>query len=100
MAQLIVGMTPTLAAALARGDRTRDTTRLHHLTHQARLDLKPQADRALDPSGDESTVWYWAETGTRDQSDDQTDQLGAALEEIREIPGVTAAYMKPEDGPP
>lgn len=94
MAQLIVGLTPALAAALTRGDRTRDTERLHHLTHEARIDLRPQTPRG---QGDEPTVWFWAETGARDQSDEQSESLGAAL---REIPGVTAAYVKPQDGPP
>lgn len=95
MAQLIVGLTPALAAALSRGDRTRDTTRLRHLTRQARIDLHPQTERDLGDG--ESTVWYWAETGTGSTSDRQYDALRAAL---LDLPGVTAAYVKPEDAPP
>lgn len=105
MAQLIVGMTPALASALARGVRTKDTSRLQHLTTAARLDLKPQHTRSLDAlrtsppqegaGGAEETVWFWAETG-----DDQQADLGAALEDILGVPGVTAAYVKPPDGPP
>ena len=49
VAQLIVGLTPALARALARGERTRDTTRLHDITAQARVELRPQTVRALDP---------------------------------------------------
>ena len=48
MAQLIVGLTPALARALARGERTRDTTRLRDITAQARVELRPQTVRALD----------------------------------------------------
>ncbi len=104
MAQLIVGLTPALAAALVRGVRTRNTTRLHHLTTRANLDLRPQHARSLDElrdsptmlepaaEGDE-TIWFWAETGDGDQPAD----LGA---ELLDIPGVTAAYVKPQDGPP
>jgi hypothetical protein len=104
VAQLIVGLSPALASALARGVRTRDTTRLHHLTTSAHLDLQPQHARSLDalrtaPVGDASdaaddeTVWFWAETGDGDQSTDLGTQLLG-------IPGVTAAYVKPPDGPP
>ena len=47
MAQLIVGLTPALARALARGERTRDTTRLRDITAQARVELRPQTARDL-----------------------------------------------------
>jgi hypothetical protein len=109
VAQLIVGMTPTLASALARGEQTTDTSRLQHLTTRAHLDLRPQHVRSLDalrttpaqqePGGDEETVWFWAETG-----DDPPGHFGAALDDvlggILGVPGVTAAYVKPPDGPP
>jgi hypothetical protein len=113
VAQLIVGMTPALASALARGEHTKDTSRLQHLTTRAHLDLKPQHVRSLDPlrttppqegpGGDEETIWFWAETG-----DDQPGHLGAALDDVLDnilddivgVPGVTAAYVKPPDGPP
>ena len=57
MAQLIVGLTPALARALARGEQTRDTTRLRDITAQAQVELRPQTARALDaldtePGGD------------------------------------------------
>ena len=87
MAQLIVGLTPTLARALARGERTRDTTRLRD------LELTPQRARSLDnedPEEAEEIVWFSAET---DDPDDLSTQL------LR-IPGVTAAYATPPQGPP
>ena len=57
MAQLIVGLTPALARALARGEQTRDTTRLRDITAQAQVELRPQTARSLDaldtePDGD------------------------------------------------
>jgi hypothetical protein len=113
VAQLIVGMTPALASALARGVHTKDTSRLQHLTTRARLDLKPQHARSLDalratpplpgPGGDEETVWFWAETGddqARDPGADVDDLLDTILGDILGVPGVTAAYVKPPDGPP
>ena len=96
MAQLIVGLTPTLARALARGERTRDTTRLRDLTTTARLELTPQRSRSLDeqdtegPEDPEPVVWFSAES---DDADDLTTRL-------LEIPGVTAAYVTPPQGPP
>jgi len=96
MAQLIVGLTPTLARALARGERTRDTTRLRDLTTTARLELTPQHSRSLDeqdaegPEDSEPVVWFSAES---DDADDLTTRL-------LEIPGVTAAYVTPPQGPP
>ena len=113
MAQLIVGLTPALARALARGERTRDTTRLRDITAQARVELRPQTVRALDSldtepgdasdtepgdtSGDaggaESTVWFVIETDDADHPDDLDAQL------LR-VPGVTAAYVTPDQGPP
>jgi hypothetical protein len=109
VAQLIVGMTPALASALARGVQTKDISRLQHLTTRAHLDLQPQHVRSLDAlratppqegrGGGEETVWFWAETG-----EDQPRDLGAALDDILGdilgVPGVTAAYVKPPDGPP
>ena len=101
MAQLIVGLTPALARALARGERTRDTTRLHDITAQARVELRPQTVRALDSldtepgdaGGAESTVWFVIETDDADHPDDLDAQL------LR-VPGVTAAYVTPDQGPP
>lgn len=96
MAQLIVGLTPTLARALARGERTRGTTRLRDLTTSARLELTPQRLRSLDEEDAEisedadAIVWFSAET---DDADDVSSQL------LR-IPGVTAAYVTPPQGPP
>jgi hypothetical protein len=97
MAQLIVGLTPTLARALARGERTKDTTRLRDLTTSGRLELVPQRSRSLDeeeptedPANPEPVVWFSAET---DDADDLSTQL------LR-IPGVTAAYVTPPQGPP
>jgi len=105
MAQLIVGLTPALARALARGEQTRDTTRLRDITAQAQVELRPQTARSLDaldtePDGDgtgdadpEPTVWFFIETDDGDQPDDLDAQL------LR-IPGVTAAYVTPDQGPP
>lgn len=108
MAQLIVGLTPALARALARGERTRDTTRLRDITAQARVELRPQNIRSLDSldtepddasddasgdAGDEPTVWFYIETDDGDHPDDLDAQL------LR-IPGVTAAYVTPDQGPP
>ena len=106
MAQLIVGLTPALARALARGERTRDTTRLRNITAQARVELRPQTVRSLDsepdtepddPSDDadreEATVWFFVETDDGDHPNDLDAQL------LR-IPGVTAAYVTPDQGPP
>jgi len=96
MAQLIVGLTPTLARALARGERTRDTTRLRDLTTTARLELTPQRSRSLDEQDAEGSedpepvVWFSAQS---DDADDLTTRL-------LEIPGVTAAYVTPPQGPP
>ena len=101
MAQLIVGLTPALARALARGEQTRDTTRLRDITARAQVELRPQTARCLDaldtePDGDadlEPTVWFFIETDDGDQPDDLDAQL------LR-IPGVTAAYVTPDQGPP
>jgi hypothetical protein len=112
VAQLIVGLTPALARALARGERTRDTTRLRDITAQARVELRPQTVRSLDrlesldsepdtepddasgdTAGDEPTVWFVIETDDGDQPNDLDVQL------LR-IPGVTAAYVTPDQGPP
>ena len=105
MAQLIVGLTPALARALARGEQTRDTTRLRDITAQAQVELRPQTARSLDAldtesdgdgTGDadpEPTVWFFIETDDGDQPDDLDAQL------LR-IPGVTAAYVTPDQGPP
>jgi hypothetical protein len=96
MSQLIVGLTPTLARALARGERTRDTTRLRDLTTSTRLELTPQRSRSLDVEDNEDSedaepiVWFYAET---DDAEDVSTQL------LR-IPGVTAAYVTPPQGPP
>ena len=94
MAQLIVGLTPALARALARGDRTRATTRLRDITAQARVELRPQSVRSLDDLDAveaEPTVWFSIDDG------DHPDDLDAQL--LR-IPGVTAAYATPDQGPP
>ena len=94
MAQLIVGLTPALARALARGDRTRATTRLRDITAQARVELRPQSVRSLDDLDAveaEPTVWFSIDDG------DHPDDLDAQL--LR-IPGVTAAYVTPDQGPP
>ena len=94
MAQLIVGLTPALARALARGDRTRATTRLRDITAQARVELRPQSVRSLDELDaveTEPTVWFSIDDG--DHPDDLDTQL------LR-IPGVTAAYATPDQGPP
>ncbi|MEP6648475.1 MAG: hypothetical protein ABJA74_00980 [Lapillicoccus sp.] len=105
MAQLIVGLTPALARALARGERTRDTTRLRDITARACVELQPQTTRSLDSTdtghddepgdaaGAEPTVWFSVETGDGEQPDDLDAQL------LR-IPGVTAAYVTPDQGPP
>ena len=105
MAQLIVGLTPALARALARGEQPRDTTRLRDITARAQVERRPQTARALDaldtePDGDgtgdadpEPTVWFFIETDDGDQPDDLDAQL------LR-IPGVTAAYVTPDQGPP
>ena len=109
MAELIVGLTPALARALARGDTTKATTRLRDITAQAQVELRPQTARSLDAldteadatsdgdgTGDadpEPTVWYVIETDDGDQPDDLDAQL------LR-IPGVTAAYVTPDQGPP
>jgi hypothetical protein len=94
MAQLIVGLTPALARALARGDRTRATTRLRDITARARVELRPQSVRSLDDLDAveaEPTVWFSIDDG------DHPDDLDAQL--LR-IPGVTAAYATPDQGPP
>ena len=103
MAQLIVGLTPALARALARGDATTDVELLHDVTAHARVELRPQTARSLealdaapgpgDDAGSEGTVWFSVETGDGDQPDDLDTQL------LR-IPGVTAAYVTPDQGPP
>jgi hypothetical protein len=89
MSQLIVGLTPTLARALARGERTRDTTRLHHLTTSAGLELVPQRSRSLDDD-EELVVWYSAET----------DDAEALSEQLLRLDGVASAYVTPPQGPP
>ena len=105
MAQLIVGLTPALARALARGEQTRDTTRLRDITAQAQVELRPQTARSLDEldtepdddgtgdAGPEPTVWFVIETDDGEQPDDLDAQL------LR-VPGVTAAYVTPDQGPP
>ena len=97
MAHLIVGLTPTLARALLRGDRTTEVTRLQDIAARAQLDLTPQTTRGLDSSEDaaepEATVWFSAETATEGHSQSVDLQL-------LQIPGVTAAYVTPDQGPP
>ena len=112
VAQLIVGLTPALARALARGERTRDTTRLRTITARARVELRPQTVRSLDSldslatepdgsagdtsggaAGAEPTVWFVIETDDADPPDDLDVHL-------LEVPGVTAAYVTPDQGPP
>lgn len=97
MTHLIVGLTPTLARALLRGERTTEATRLREIAARAQLDLTPQTNRALDLSQDsaqpEAIVWFSAETGTEGQSENVDMQL-------LQIPGVTAAYVTPDQGPP
>ena len=97
MAHLIVGLTPTLARALLRGDRTTEVSRLRDITAGAQLDLTPQSTRALDSFPDtaepEAIVWFSAETGTEGHSENVDRQL-------LQIPGVTAAYVTPDQGPP
>jgi hypothetical protein len=102
VALLIVGLTPALARALARGDRTTDTALLRDITEHAKLDLRPQISRSLDDldaeptdrSGDaaEATVWFSAETDGPSRP--------AELDALLRIPGVTAAYVTPDQGPP
>lgn len=91
MAHLVVGLTPALAAALSHGERTTDTSRLGRFTRRAGIDLRPQRERALDD--DAGTVWYWADTGASTPADELTAALLA-------LPGITAAYVKPEDAAP
>lgn len=97
MAQLIVGLTPMLARALLHGERTTEVTRLRDIAARAQLDLKPQTTRALDSSPDiaqpEAVVWFSAETATGGHSENVDTQL-------LQIPGVTAAYVTPDQGPP
>ncbi|HWI33722.1 MAG TPA: hypothetical protein VNS83_05375 [Lapillicoccus sp.] len=97
MAHLIVGLTPTLARALLRGDRTTEVTRLRDVAARAQLDLTPQTTRALEPSGDtaqpDAIVWFSAETATEGPSENVDTQL-------LQIPGVAAAYVTPDQGPP
>lgn len=106
MAQLIVGLTPALARALARGDHTTDVERLHDVTAQAQVELRPQTARSLeaidalgaepgpgDDAGSEVTVWFSVETDDGEHPADLDTQL------LR-IPGVTAAYVTPDQGPP
>jgi hypothetical protein len=108
MAQLIVGLTPELARALARGDTTEDTERLRDITARAQVELRPQTARSLDDLDDldtgpdddgggstdpEPTVWFSIETDDAEQPDGLDAQL------LR-IPGVTAAYVTPDQGPP
>lgn len=91
MAQLIVGMTPELAAALDRGVRTEESARLEQLTEHAGIELKPQsAGSARSPDEQVETVWYWADAGLSDATDDVCVAL-------MRVPGVTAAYLKPEE---
>ena len=104
MAQLIVGLTPALARALARGDETKDTARLRDITTRAQVELRPQTARALDvldtePDDEadgadpEPIVWFVIET-------DDGDQPGDLDAQLLRIPGVTAAYVTPDQGPP
>jgi hypothetical protein len=97
MAHLIVGLTPTLARALLRGDRTTEVVRLRDLAARAQLDLTPQTGRGLDSLADtaqpDATVWFSAETATEGHSESVDTQL-------LQIPGVTAAYVTPDQGPP
>jgi hypothetical protein len=105
MAHLIVGLTPTLARALLRGDRTTEATRLRDIAARAHVDLAPQSPRSLDPLASdrggadpdtadrEATVWFSAETAMEGHSEDLDTQL-------LQIPGVTAAYVTPDQGPP
>ena len=106
MAHLIVGLTPTLARALLRGDPTTEATRLRVIAAQEHLDLTPQTARALDglesdrrgetpgnAADPEAIIWFSAETALEGAPED----LGAQL---LQIPGVTAAYVTPDQGPP
>jgi hypothetical protein len=89
VAQLIVGMTSTLAAALARGDRTEAVARLHELTEQAGVELRPESTSGVRPSrAPDETIWHWADLGDEARG-------GALSEALVHVPGVTAAYVKP-----
>ncbi len=99
MAQLIVGLTPALARALTRGDDTTETALLRDITAQAQVELRPQTARGLDAadagSGEttaDATVWFALESVAG-----QPDDLDAQL--LR-VPGVTAAWVTPDQGPP
>ena len=97
MAQLIVGLTPTLARALLHGEKTTEVTRLRDIAARAQLDLTPQTTRGLDLSLDtaqpDAVVWFSAETATEGHSENVDAQL-------LQIPGVAAAYVTPDQGPP
>jgi hypothetical protein len=103
VAQLVVGLTPALARALARGERSTDAERLRHITAQAQVELRPQSPRSLDARdtgagtvGDttaDHTVWFVLDTDDGDRPDDLDAQL------LR-VPGVTAAWVRPDQGPP
>jgi len=94
VAQFIVGMTPILSAALDGGVCTEDTARLQQLTERAGLELKPQnAGSDRSPDAQQDTVWYWADVDEGCPSDDFSEAL-------MRVPGVTAAYLKPEEEVP
>lgn len=90
MPHIIVGLTPALASAYASGAQHPDARHLRSVTEKARLDLVAQDVHSL---GADETVWFWAETGDASAPDD----LSA---ELLQVPGVTAAYVKPAEGPP
>lgn len=91
MAQLIVGLTSTMADALDRGTATKDSARLQQLIDSAGLELKPQSTRSLLPPdpAQEETVWYWADAS------DLAD--GDVCVPLMSVPGVIAAYLKPDE---
>ena len=62
------------------------------LTGPDALDTEPDGDGTGD-ADPEPTVWFFIETDDGDQPDDLDAQL------LR-IPGVTAAYVTPDQGPP
>jgi hypothetical protein len=87
-------MTAILAAAFDGGVSTQDTVQLRQVTARAGLELKPQSPGSdRPPDAQQETFWYWADVDEGRPPDD----FSAAL---MRVPGVTAAYLKPEEEVP
>lgn len=89
--QLVVGLTPTLAAEFDDDADSPDIAHLNSLSAAARITLQAQGVR----SPEDDIFWY--ATTVDSESPSTADELATSLRSVR---GVAAAYLKPPDSAP